>query len=336
MKRLILLTLALCSTAALGQTTTTSGSTSGATSGANANSQSGIMDNQMGQAAQMHMGNITFGDSQVPDNQRVHTTPTIYTAPSVFGGSNNCGMSNTMSVGVTGFGIGGSMASESVACNAREDTATAYRLGYQEVAVVRFFCFGEEANKLAYEASGRTCPDISLLAGRTTPSVGNGAETVPVQEPRVPEATEPPAGTDTSRAEPLPSVDVAAIVVAGFVDMNRDVYGNLVSTPKAAPKTVANAASKPGKSKASKAKSKVADQAPVGSLSVTETAVPAFVAATDNGGDDAVMTVDVTDPLHAVSSIDPTQIVALASVDTNLLVDINANAGNNGVRKAQK
>ncbi len=327
MKRLILLTLALCSTAALGQTTTTSNSAADATSGANATSQSGVMNNQMGQAAQMHMGNVTFGDSQVPDNQRIHTTPTIYTAPSVFGGSNNCGKSNTMSVGVTGFGIGGSMASESVACNAREDTATAYRLGYQEVAVVRFFCFGEEANKLAYEASGRTCPDVSLLAGRTSPAVGNGAETVPVQEPRVPEATESPAGRDTSRAEPVRSVDVAAIVVAGFVDMNRDVYGNRVKTPEAAPKTVANAESKPAKSKAKKGKSEVADQAPAGSLSVTETTVPALVAATDSSEDSPVMTVDVTDPLHAVSSIDPTQIVALASVDTNLLLAVNADVG---------
>jgi len=63
-----------------------------------------------------------------------------------------------MGVGVTGFGIGGSVATESSACNAREDTATAYKLGYKEVADMRFFCFGEDENRLAWEATGHTCP----------------------------------------------------------------------------------------------------------------------------------------------------------------------------------
>lgn len=58
-----------------------------------------------------------------------------------------------------GFGIGGAVASESDACNAREDTAVAYRLGYQDVAALRFFCFGEALNRRAYEAAGHTCPE---------------------------------------------------------------------------------------------------------------------------------------------------------------------------------
>src|SRR3546814_2631059 len=84
-------------------------------------------------SAQMGMGNITFEGSSQRVHQSLSTTPNVYVAPSMFGGANNCGQSNTMGVGVTGFGIGGSVASESSSCNAREDTATAYKLGYKEV-----------------------------------------------------------------------------------------------------------------------------------------------------------------------------------------------------------
>lgn len=327
MKRLILLTLAVCSTAAFGQSTTTANSGADAVGNANADSQSGVMTNQMGQAAQMQMGNITFGNSEAPDHQRVHTTPNVYTAPSMFGGSNNCGKSNTLGVGVTGFGIGGSMASESVACNAREDTATAYRLGYQEVAVVRFFCFGEEANRLAYEATGRTCPDVSLLASRSSGAVNSGVandvETRPVQEPRVPKAAEPQAGSDTSRANPASGVEASTIVAAQFIDLKRDVFGNRVEAPTVATRStiLANARSKPSKSKVT-----AADSGPVGSISVTETTVPAVVAAADGAGDSPVMVVDVTDPAHATSSINPTQIIALAGMDTYQLVAVSAGA----------
>lgn len=276
MKRLILIALVLSSTAAFGQSTTTANSGADAVGNANADSQSGVMTNQMGQAAQMQMGNITFGNSEAPDHQRIHTTPNVYTAPSMFGGSNNCGKSNTLGVGVTGFGIGGSMASESVACNAREDTATAYRLGYREVAVVRFFCFGENENRLAYEATGRVCPDVSLLASRANgidnSGAGNDVTTRPVQEPRVPEATEPRAGSDTSRASPAEGIDASTIVAAGFVRLDRNIFGNPVNAPRTVvSRKVADAKSKPGKS-GSKSKN------PVGSLRVTETKVPIFMA----------------------------------------------------------
>src|SRR3546814_7649906 len=96
-------------------------------------------------------------------------------APSMFGGANNCGQSNTMGVGVTGFGIGGSVASESSACNAREDTATAYKLGYKEVADMRFFCFGEEENRLAWEATGHTCPATAKPVSQRPPDTSVAA-----------------------------------------------------------------------------------------------------------------------------------------------------------------
>jgi len=164
MKRLLLVTLALCSFGAYGQTITTgAGATSNATGNANSSSQSGTAE--VGVSAQMGMGNITFEGSSQRKNQNISTTPNVYIAPSMFGGANNCGQSNTMGVGVTGFGIGGSVATESSACNAREDTATAYKLGYKDVADMRFFCFGEEQNRLAWEATGHTCPETAKTAG---------------------------------------------------------------------------------------------------------------------------------------------------------------------------
>jgi len=160
MKRLILMTLALCSFGAYSQTINTgASSSSNAMGNANSSSQSGTAE--VGVSAQMGMGNITFEGSSQREHQSVSTTPNVYIAPSMFGGANNCGQSSTMGVGVTGFGIGGSVAGESDYCNAREDTATAYKLGYKDVADMRFFCFGEDENRLAWEATGRTCPSTS-------------------------------------------------------------------------------------------------------------------------------------------------------------------------------
>src|SRR3546814_10190049 len=88
------------------------------------------------------------------------------------GGANNCGQSNTMGVGVTGLGIGESVATESSACNAREDTATAYKLGYKEVADMRFFCFGEDQNRLAWEATGHVCPATARPVSQPTQRSG--------------------------------------------------------------------------------------------------------------------------------------------------------------------
>src|SRR5690606_25487858 len=183
MKRLLLIPLILCSATALGQTTVDAGSNSSSTASGSANSsaQSGTVANDVGLTAQMGMGNnITFEGSTQRKHQSVSTTPNVYMAPSMFGGANNCGQSNTMGVGVTGFGIGGSVASESSACNSREDTATAYKLGYKDVADMRFFCFGEDENRLAWEATGHSCPStakpMSEIASARTSNEDTGPQ----------------------------------------------------------------------------------------------------------------------------------------------------------------
>lgn len=136
-----------------------SGSNSNSTSGANANS------NQSADSGAAAVVDLTFGGSEQRRTQTIHTTPNVYAPPSMFGGVNNCGQSSTFGIGATGFGIGGSLAGESEACNAREDTSIAYKLGYKDVADMRFFCFGEDVNRKAYEATGRNCPNYATAKG---------------------------------------------------------------------------------------------------------------------------------------------------------------------------
>lgn len=135
-------------------------SSSGAVSGAM--SSSGNMSADSGANA---IVGLTFEGAEQRKSQRIHTTPNVYAPSSMFGGANNCGQSNTIGVGFTGFGLGGSVAGESDACNAREDTSIAYKLGYKEVADMRFFCFGEDVNRMAYEATGRRCPGTATAKG---------------------------------------------------------------------------------------------------------------------------------------------------------------------------
>ncbi|MBK1780267.1 hypothetical protein JHL22_03455 [Advenella sp. WQ 585] len=151
------------------------GASSGASSSANVSSGgAAIID-------------LSFGGSEQRKSQRIHTTPNVYAPASMFGGANNCGQSNTIGVGFTGFGIGGSMAGESDACNAREDTSIAYKLGYKEVADMRFFCFGEDVNRMAYEATGRRCPSSSTAKGLPDNAVASNpapvSSTVAVNNP---------------------------------------------------------------------------------------------------------------------------------------------------------
>lgn len=116
--------------------------------------------------AMAQTGAITFEASPQRGHTSVSTTPPVYTAPSAFGFSQeNCGVSDTASVSVTGFGFGASKASESTQCNTRRDTATAWNLGMQDVAKMRFFCFGEDANRMAFEAAGHRCPDSATAKG---------------------------------------------------------------------------------------------------------------------------------------------------------------------------
>lgn len=147
MRKIILATILVASAGtAAAQSSGTGQATSGSEAGASAQT-----------------GAITFEAAE--QRGRISTTAPVYTPPSMFGGANNCGMSNTAGFSVTGFGIGGSSASESDNCNAREDTAIAYKLGMQDVARMRFLCFGADANRMAYEATGGVCPRGSTAKG---------------------------------------------------------------------------------------------------------------------------------------------------------------------------
>lgn len=124
-------------------------------------------------------GDFIINGSEQRRHSSVSTTPNVYIPPSMFGGANNCGTSNSIGIGVTGFGFGGSHASESDACNAREDTTMAARLGYEDVAQLRFFCFGEEANRMAYEAAGYVCPSSGTAPGLASAPVGPAIAVAP-------------------------------------------------------------------------------------------------------------------------------------------------------------
>src|SRR5699024_5062451 len=130
----------------------------------------------------------------------------LYTPPSMFGGANNCGQSSAIGVGVTGFGIGGSLASESDNCNAREDTSISYKLGYKDVADMRFFCFGEDLNRMAYEAAGHTCPEGATAKGLET-------RTVAATRPR---AAQPAPVVTASEPVGLTSENTAARRASGY------------------------------------------------------------------------------------------------------------------------
>lgn len=188
-----------------------SGASSGSSSSANVSSGgAAIID-------------LSFGGSEQRKSQRIHTTPNVYAPASMFGGANNCGQSSTFGVGVTGFGVGGSLAGESDACNAREDTSIAYKLGYKDVADMRFFCFGEDVNRKAYEATGRRCPDYATAAGLPANAVSNN---------------EPPAAVNTratastvavnNSAAPAPVRQTRAIASADEMSPQqlRQFYGN--------------------------------------------------------------------------------------------------------------
>lgn len=139
---------------------------SAGTFAASNNAANGTAQSQAGAGATAATGAITFNsNSNQHRHSSVDTTPTLYAPPSMFGGANNCGQSDTLAVGVTGFGIGGSHATESLDCNSREDTSIAYKLGYKKVADLRFFCFGADSNRKAYEAAGFKCPQDSTAKG---------------------------------------------------------------------------------------------------------------------------------------------------------------------------
>lgn len=122
--------------------------------------------------AMAQTGAITFEASEQRRHSSVSTTPNVYAPPSMFGGANNCMGSNTFGAGVTGFGIGGSISEESVNCNTREDTAIWAKLGFMNVALLRFACFGSKENRQSYEAGGNACPSSGTAEGIQGAPVG--------------------------------------------------------------------------------------------------------------------------------------------------------------------
>ena len=120
--------------------------------------------------ANAYAGGVTISNPAVPGRQRVDTTAAVYTAPATFassGGAVHCGAGSTASIGKTGFGIGLGIAGESEPCNTRGDTDAIAKFGpkLMDVAELRFFCFGEDKNRMAYEAAGHACPWGSTAKG---------------------------------------------------------------------------------------------------------------------------------------------------------------------------
>lgn len=130
-------------------------------------SQNGLLNNQNESysAAGSNASNagnsqdITFNSPQPHKNTSVDTTPSVYTAPSAFGFSNqNCGASSTLSVGVTGIGVGASFAGSLDGCNTRNDVIILEKMGMTGVATLRMVCYGTPINRDAYTAIGGVCP----------------------------------------------------------------------------------------------------------------------------------------------------------------------------------
>lgn len=113
--------------------------------------------------AQAQTGAITF--EAAAQRGRISTTANAYIPPAMFGGANNCGKSDTFGLGKTGAAFGFAIAGESDPCNDREDTGIAYKLGDREIARMRFYCFGADKNRMAFEAVGNVCPATATAKG---------------------------------------------------------------------------------------------------------------------------------------------------------------------------
>jgi hypothetical protein len=140
----------------------------GTTASSNASTQA--------QSAAANMGNnqsTTFEGSHYPTTTHNYGTPMIYTAPSAFGFSqDNCAGSDTMTVGTPFGGIGGSKAKPMFDCNVRQDTRVLWQLGLHKAAMLRMVCFGSDAVRMSYEASGGVCPASGTAKGIPGAPVG--------------------------------------------------------------------------------------------------------------------------------------------------------------------
>jgi len=116
---------------------------------------------------------VTFEGTQYPTTTHNYGTPMIYGAPSAFGFSpSNCGGSDTLTVGTPIGGFAGSHAKPMYDCNVRQDTVMLYQLGLHQAAKLRMVCFGSDANRQAFEASGGVCPSSATAKGIAGAPVG--------------------------------------------------------------------------------------------------------------------------------------------------------------------
>lgn len=136
--------------------------------GAFAQTTSSAITNSDAMSSALNAGNaqnIHF-NSKDRGTRTIYSTPTVYTAPSAFGFSNqNCGASDTATVGLPWGSIGGSKTREMVNCETRNDTILLVQLGLQDAARMRMTCFGSDSTRMAFEAAGGVCPSSGTAKG---------------------------------------------------------------------------------------------------------------------------------------------------------------------------
>lgn len=99
--------------------------------------------------------------------------PATVTPSSGFGWSpQNCGGSDSKTFSTLIGSFGESVAKEMLECNNRQDAILSVQLGMQRVAILRMYCFGSDANRMAYEAAGNVCPSSATAKGIPGAPVG--------------------------------------------------------------------------------------------------------------------------------------------------------------------
>lgn len=128
------------------------------------------------QAASANMGNnqsTTFEGTNIPTTTHNYGTPVIYGTPSAFGFSpTNCGASSTKTVGTPWAGFSSSDTHGMFDCNTREDGKLMWQMGMHQAARLRIVCFGSDANRKSFEASGGVCPSSATAKGIPGAPVG--------------------------------------------------------------------------------------------------------------------------------------------------------------------
>lgn len=143
-------------------------------------------------------GPITFEGSQQRGTTTAYVTPPIYTAPSAFSLSPyNCGGADTLTVGTPWVGGGTSHAKTMPDCSGQANALLAMKMGMMQVAILRAWCFGTDANRMSYEAAGHICPASATAKGIPGAPVGPKFAVAKTVEPTVRHGTINADGTTT-------------------------------------------------------------------------------------------------------------------------------------------